>query len=81
MATSFTTWTALYNTMLDALAEYAASGQFKAVSYSMNGRSIQYRTIAEFKEGIEWVKGQADLESGSTTAGRTYAKNSGGGRW
>lgn len=66
--------------MKNALADFVASGGFKGVSYSVNGRSIQYRTIDEFKAGIEWVKTLAEQESGAAV-GRTYAKNGGGGRW
>ncbi|MCL4873850.1 hypothetical protein KJ039_07205 [bacterium] len=79
-ATPFTTWTALYQAMLNALADAVASGAFKAVSYSINGKQVQYRSIDDLRKGIEWAKSMADYETGSAH-GRTYAKNGGGGRW
>jgi len=46
-------------------------------------RSFKYRTVAEFKDGLSFVKTMAENESISTAppVGRTYAKNGGGGRW
>lgn len=74
--TTFTTWTALYQSALNDLA----SGSWKVASYGINGRTMQYRTFAEFKEFLEYTKTMAGTESG-TAVGRTYAKQGGGGRW
>lgn len=75
--TTFTTWTALYNSMLNDLA----SGNWKVASYSINGRTMQYRDFSQFKEALEYVKAQADAEGSSAPVSRTYAKQGGGGRW
>ena len=77
--TTFTTWTALYNEMLNQLAVFA-SGKMQTASYSIAGRTLTYRNFDEFKAGLEYVKTMAETESG-TAAGRTYAKQGGGGRW
>lgn len=72
MATPFTTWTALLAQLLDNLA----SANFTAASYSIAGRSVQYRTLDELRNTIEWVRTMAALESG-TAAPRTYAGQGG----
>lgn len=73
---AFTTWTELYNTMLDDLA----SGSWKTKSYTVADRTHTFRDFSEFKEILSWVQSKAAAESG-TAAGRTYAKQGGGGRW
>ncbi|MEK6531266.1 MAG: hypothetical protein AABZ23_02090 [Deltaproteobacteria bacterium] len=80
MATVFTSWTGLYDAMKDCLADFVATGRFKAVSYTFNGRTVQYRSFDELKKAMDYVRSMADTESGTVT-GRTYAKNGGGGRW
>lgn len=77
--TTFTTWTALYNEMLNQLAVFA-SGKMQVASYSVSGRNLTYRTFEEFQKGLQFVKNMADSET-KTAVGRTYAKNGGGGRW
>lgn len=73
---AFTTWTALYNSMLDDLA----SGAWKTKSYTIGDRTHTYREFDDFKQMLEYVGTQSKIESG-TVAGRTYAKQGGGGRW
>lgn len=77
----FSTWSALYAAMLDQLADFVAN-RMQTVSYSLNtgsaSRTLQYRNIADFRQGLELVKSMADLESGAA-AGRTYAKQGGRG--
>lgn len=87
--TTFTTWAALYAEMLNAAARFF-SGQMGAAEYEINtggsARKLKYRTVDEFKDGLEFVKNMAELEAAGGTAikpvvRRTYAKNGGGGRW
>lgn len=87
--TTFTTWSALHTAMLDAAARFF-SGQLTAAEYEINtgsvSRRLKYRTVDEFKAGLEFVRGMVALEAaGAATvqpaAGRTYVKNGGGGRW
>ena len=69
--TQFTTWTDLYKSMLDDLT----SGHWRKVSsYSLpNGRTTTYRSYKEFREILNDVKIQADLETGAY-CGRTLAR-------
>jgi len=73
---AFTTWSALYDSMLDDLA----SGAWKTKSYTIGERTHTYRDFDDFKKMLEYARTQAANESGSA-AGRTYAKQGGGGRW
>jgi hypothetical protein len=81
--TTFTSWSDLYARMLDDLA----SGSFRKMQgYSISAggaggqRSVQYRTYAEFKQMLEFVKEKADEETGQGYRGRTYAANGGRGQ-
>lgn len=87
--TTFTTWATLYAAMLDSAAQFF-SGQMGAAEYEINtggtSRRMKYRTVEEFKAGLEFVRQMAELEAAGATAvqpavGRTYAKQGGGGRW
>ncbi|MBW1712759.1 MAG: hypothetical protein JRJ59_06395 [Deltaproteobacteria bacterium] len=71
----FTTWQDLYGKMLDDLA----TGNWRVASYRIGKRETQYRTFAEFKAALEYVKQQAAVETGTAT-GRTYAAQGGRGR-
>lgn len=88
-AVTFTTWQALYLAMLDQAAAFYG-GKLQVASYDYaNGNStqrMQYRTEKEFRDGLEYVKKQAQLEASGITAstvsapvGRTYARNAGRG--
>lgn len=74
--------------MLNVAADFY-SGRMSIAEYTMNSgnssRQLKYRTEAEFRTGLEYVRQQAQNElSGAApltpSVGRTYAKN-GGGRW
>lgn len=90
MAVTFTTWQALYLTMLDVAAQFYG-GQLSVAEYTINtggsSRQLRYRTEKEFRDGLEYVRKQAQAEASGLSAtavtpavGRTYAKNTGG-RW
>lgn len=84
-ATVFTTWSALYTAMLDAMADFAAK-RMQIAEYEINSgginRRFKYRSFDELQKGLEFVKRMADQENPATAAvGRTYAKQGGGGRW
>jgi len=66
---AFTTWSALYTQMLDDMT----SGSWRTASYSIGGRTRTYKTFAEFKEALEYVKGMADIDGGDQVA-RTYPR-------
>lgn len=87
--TTFTTWQALYLAMLDQAAAFY-SGKMQVVSYNYNSgnssQQLQYRTEKEFRDGLEFVKKQAQLEAAGVSAttftapvGRTFARNGGRG--
>ena len=82
-AVIFTTWTALYQAMQNALADFAAN-RAQVAEYEINTggtvRRFKYRTFKELQDGLLFVKTLADQESGTAT-GRTFAKQGGGGRW
>lgn len=88
-AATFTTWQALYLAMLDqAAAFYGGKLQVASYDYTNGGSTqrMQYRTEKEFRDGLEYVKKQAQLEASGITAstvaapvGRTYARNAGRG--
>jgi hypothetical protein len=85
-ATSFTTWSALYTAMLNAAADFFTNkmgvAEYTLETSGGSRRTFKYRTVAEFKAGLEFVKSMADTESTSSApAGRTFAKQGGGGRW
>lgn len=67
---AFTTWSTLYQKMLDDLA----GGNTTHGSYKMGEREINFKSNADFLRMLEYVKIQADAESGASV-GRTYAKN------
>lgn len=70
---AFTTWTALYNSMLDDLA----SGQWGYKSYqNANGSSVSYNNFEDFKKALEYVRSQVAVEDGSVST-RVYASNGG----
>lgn len=75
---AFTTWAALKTSMLNDLA----SGSWKIKSYQLgaDGPATTYRSFQDFKEALQYVESRAGIES-STAVGRTYASQSGGGRW
>lgn len=73
--------------MLDVAADFFTS-KMGVAEYTFEPaggarRSFKYRTVAEFKEGLAFVKLMAENETVTTTppVGRTYAKQGGGGRW
>ena len=89
MAVTFTTWQALYLTMLDAAAAFYG-GQLTVAEYTINtgasSRQLRYRTEAEFRAGLEYVHKQAQAEAAGISATtftapttRTYARNGGRG--
>jgi hypothetical protein len=69
MAT-FTTWTALYQKMLD---DYQ-SGNAAVGLASKGGEQIQWRSPSEFFKALNEVKARADIESG-TASRRALLKN------
>jgi chorismate-pyruvate lyase len=71
---AFTTWTALYNAMLDILT----SGDASVGSVTVNGKTITYKSNKEFLDQLEFVKRQSDAESGAFVS-RTYARQGGRG--
>lgn len=73
---AFTTWSALKTRMLDDLA----SGKWMLKSYTIDGVSRTFVSIDEFMKVLEYAERKAAQESGGY-AGRTYAKQGGGGRW
>jgi len=66
---AFTTWTALYNQMLDDMA----GGSWRTASYSIAGRTRTFTSFAEFKEVLEYVKNMADSDGGDAVP-RTYPR-------
>lgn len=76
MAAQFTSWQDLYIAMLNALAEFVITGRFQVITYGIAGRNMTYRSLEEFKEGLQWVKFMAEQEQGKAV-GRTYAKPKG----
>lgn len=73
MAT-FTTWTTLYEAMLDKLA----SGEFNIGSVTAGGKTITYKSHKEFLEMLNFTELKAKAESGDFVP-RTYAKQGGRG--
>jgi hypothetical protein len=69
MATAFTTWTALYESLLNKVA----SGQMLVGSFTIAGKTIQFDTKS-FNFWLEHAKQQAAQEGGTLTL-RTYAKS------
>ena len=67
MAT-FTTWTALYNTMLDDLA----SGDFTQKEFRIGSRNFQFRDLDDIREQLDYVKGKADAETNETNGTTGY---------
>lgn len=73
---AFTTWSALKTLMLNDLA----SGSWKTKSYTIGDMTRTFRDFADFKQVLDYVENKALAET-STSVGRTYAKQGGGGRW
>jgi len=71
---TFTTWTALYNAMLDVLA----SGDTSVGSVTSGSKSITYKSHAEFLRMLSFVEGKAKEEEG-TFYPRTYGGQGGRG--
>lgn len=89
MAVTFTTWQALYLAMLDVAASFYG-GQLSVAEYTVNtggaSRQLRYRTEKEFRDGLEYVRKQAQAEAAGLSATsftapslRTYARNGGRG--
>lgn len=89
MAVTFTTWQALYLAMLDVAAEFYG-GKMQVAAYSINTgastRQFTYRTEKEFRDGLDYIKKQAQAEASGVSSTtftpvfpRTYAKNGGRG--
>jgi len=71
----FTTWTDLYNEMLDKIT----SGNTTVGSVtSASGKTITYKSNKEFLEMLEFVKQMANQETGASVT-RTFAKQGGRG--
>lgn len=70
-------WRRLYHEMLAALSD----GSFMRFNgYTVQGRTFQYRSLADFKKLLDWVRDQADLEDGiAPYRGRTSAGQGGRG--
>ncbi len=66
MAT-FTSWSAVHSAMLNAAADFF-SGKLQYVRYSVsdggNNRQLEYRSVAEFTAGLEFVAAMAAREGG-----------------
>lgn len=77
MAAVFTSWSDLHAAMLNALADFIAKDKFTKAEYrietGVTEREMKYRSLAEFKRDLEWVKTLADFETGAAVT-RTYAK-------
>ncbi len=77
MAT-FTTWSALYVSMLDILTDFIITGKFTVIEYEIKtgptSRHGEYRSFQEVEKALDRVKIMADRESGAAVP-RTYAKN------
>lgn len=69
---AFTTWAALYSSMLDDLA----TGSWRGKSFQVGDRTMTYRSFQEFRDALEYVKMMSQQEAGSLTA-RVYAKQGG----
>jgi hypothetical protein len=72
--TTFTTWTALYQDMLNKLA----SGSFTVTEATLNGKTIKYGTAKDIRDQLDYVRTMAAFEAG-TAAPRTYAGQGGSG--
>jgi hypothetical protein len=72
--TTFTSWTALYQSMLNKLA----SRDFSKSQAAIGRDTVTWTTPAEFLQMLDYVKIQAAFESGSVSL-RVYAKDGGRG--
>jgi hypothetical protein len=70
MSQTFTTWAALYASMLDQMASGNASVGMATVS----GKQIQWKSNLDFQRQLDYVKRKMDQESGTATR-RTLAVN------
>ena len=68
-------WRYLYHQMLLAMQD----GSFMRFNgYTVPNRTFQYRSLADFKKLLDWVKDQADVEDGAPPyRGRIYAGQGG----
>lgn len=62
-------WQDLYDSMMTDMA----TGSWRTQSYSISGRTRTFTTLAEFREFLQFVKTEAELEAGNVH-GRTYAR-------
>jgi hypothetical protein len=63
---AFTTWTALKTAILNAIAD----GSILTSSYTINGRTINFRTLKEVTDYIVFIDQQIASEGGGA---RTFA--------
>ncbi|MDR2947169.1 MAG: hypothetical protein LBV79_10555 [Candidatus Adiutrix sp.] len=74
--TSFTTW----RDLVEQLKCDLMSRAFRTMqSYSVAGRQVSYRGVAELRALLEWAEERAAEEDGTGYVGRTYAVNGGRG--
>lgn len=73
-APTFTTWTDLYNRMLDDMAN---DGWRTMQSYQVGGRIITYRHYDGFMKMLKYVEQKAEAEAPPKYHGRTYAGQGG----
>lgn len=82
-AAVFTSWSALYVSMQNAMAEFVANRMQVAEYDIVTGgttRRFKYRSFKELQDGLAYIKPLADAESvAEAPVGRTYAKNGGRG--
>jgi len=71
---NFTTWTALYSSLLNRLA----SRNFAMSSGEVSGQKVEWTNSDELLRVIDYVKARADLESGAVSR-KVYCKNGGRG--
>ena len=73
---AFTTW----RDLVDQLKNDLANRAFRTMqSYSVAGRQVSYRSLAELRSLLDWAEEEAEEEEGRVYAGRTYAVNRGRG--
>jgi hypothetical protein len=60
---AFTTWSALRDSIKDAIADYVSNGGPCTGSYSINGRSLTYRSIDELKRILKLTYEMEEIES------------------
>lgn len=80
--TTFTTWSALYQALLDAYADFVAN-RIQYVEYQISPasgstRQFKFQDPDKLLKAIQDIRPLADAESGAAV-GRTYARNGGRG--